>query len=102
MPAERPQPSPVSTVLSGDEACTFFESLAEGRRELVWVRCARMLDIAVEEIEDIEGETLDEVWDLVVTEMWCQDRLARLVELGRLERQSIPDGRILFLTPLES
>jgi predicted amino acid dehydrogenase len=88
----------MSAVLSGSEVCLYFESLSEGRRALVWVRCERALGRAVEDC-DFNDEELDEAWEAVLTDMWCNDQLRRLVDFGRLECQTASDGQLLYITP---
>lgn len=81
-------------LLEPTEVCGYFESLPAARQQLVWVRCRRLLNTPIEEIDD--SEQLDEAFDQVLTEMWCSDQLERLTELGRLQRDVSADGEFIY------
>lgn len=84
--------------LATAEICFYFESLPEGRRALVWVRCERLLGEPVEDVAP-DDERLDEAFDQVLTDMWCSDQLQRLVELGRLRCATGTDGELTYSSP---
>jgi hypothetical protein len=88
----------MNTGLTGNEVCEYFESLSERRRELVWLRCAKLLGSPIPEFDE-DDERLDEAWEQVLTEMWCTEHLRRLVDFGVLECQTLNDGRLLYITP---
>ena len=82
-------------LLDGGDLCAFFESMSEGRRELVWARCERLLGAPLTELAD-DAEGADAAFDRVLTDMWCSDQLERLVELGRLHRGVASDGSLVY------
>ena len=86
-----------SATLTAAEVCTFFESLPPGRKELVWVRCERLLGSPLSGF-DPSDERIDEAFDRVLTDMWCSDQLERLVALGRLTRDLGPDGNMRYMS----
>jgi hypothetical protein len=85
------------SVLKDNELCLYFESLSSDRQAIVWTRCERALGRAIDDSNFYDHE-LDEVWEKVLTDMWCADHLRRLVEFGRLRAQSNGVGKLIYLS----
>ena len=74
-----------------------MEALPEARRELVWVRCERLLGHPIEDADPADPE-IDRVFDRVISEMWAADQLERLTGMGVLERTVSMSGRFEYRT----
>lgn len=81
--------------LTLDELCAYFEALPEGRQQLVWVRCRRLLGDDIESFFPSDPQ-LDVAFEQVLRDMWAQDTLTRLCELGYLTAAAGEDGRIAY------
>jgi len=86
-----------SATLSGEEICDYFESLPDGRRELVWVRLRNLTDFDFEDPEADGFDIDDEIWEQIVTDMWVSDQLNRLVAMGVLTTEAATqDGKLIY------
>lgn len=83
------------SALTLDQLCAYFEHLAPTRRDLVWVRCENALGGSMEDF-DPSDPLLDEVFEGVLREMWVNETLERLVQLGVLQSSIRDDGTLFY------
>lgn len=80
--------------LTPSEICDYFDTMPDGRRDLVWLRIERLLGAPLDDYEP-DDERVESAFDEVITDMWCADQMSKLVALGRLQQTVGADGRLM-------